>query len=69
MAQERLSFSESELAELHGIPRKTLERWRKHKSGPPWIRIGPRLIRYPTGELNRWLATRVRGGNAEAANQ
>lgn len=27
--------------------------------GPPFIKIGPRMIRYPRGRVRRWLRTRA----------
>jgi hypothetical protein len=62
MTREKLSYTERDLEELYDIPRKTAQGWRLRQVGPPWIRVGPRLIRYPVDEFYRWLATCARGG-------
>ena len=48
-------ISERELSRHLAIPRNTLRRWRRLGKGPPWVRIGVRMIRYDTGDLRRWL--------------
>ena len=49
-------YSEAELSEETGIPRKTLARFRKEGSGPPFVRFGRRTIRYPKDKLREWIA-------------
>lgn len=43
------------LAELLGISMKTLERLRKSGSGPAFVRISNKHIRYPITELEKWI--------------
>jgi predicted DNA-binding transcriptional regulator AlpA len=64
---QRLSYTEGEVEALTGIKRKTLERWRLDGSGPPWVRAGKRLIRYPAISLHEWMASRPGGGERIAA--
>lgn len=33
----------------------TLRNWRQRGEGPPWIRLGPRMIRYPVPSLSAYL--------------
>jgi len=33
----------------------TLRNWRKRNQGPPFIRLGPRIIRYPVPSLTAYL--------------
>lgn len=47
-----------EVAPLLGVSKVTLSRWRRRGEGPPWRRLGPRLIRYPEAELVAWLGAR-----------
>lgn len=48
-------WSEAELSALTGIPRKTLQRFRKDGSGPPFVRFGQRTIRYPKDRFKLWV--------------
>ena len=67
MESQRLSFTEQEVASLTGIKVKTLQRWRVVGQGPPWIRAGSRLIRYPAKNLTAWLENRPGGGESAEA--
>ena len=44
-----------EVASILGIKPKTVDKWRAEGSGPPWIRAGKKLIRYPPDELILWI--------------
>lgn len=44
----------NELARLLSVSLKTLERWRKDGSGPPFIKTGTKRIRYPIIGLEAW---------------
>ena len=48
-------ISERALSRYLDVPRNTLRRWRRLGKGPPWVRIGVRMIRYDTAHLCRWL--------------
>lgn len=41
-------------AELNVTP-ETLRRWRKAGTGPDWIRVGDRFVRYPREGVQEWL--------------
>jgi predicted DNA-binding transcriptional regulator AlpA len=66
-----LDASNAELQLLSGrqvssrfhVSEACLRRWRAIGQGPPWLRIGKRLVRYDVGALRRWLeeAAGVRG--------
>lgn len=47
------------LCETLGITSKTAGRMRQRGGGPPWIRVGPKVIRYPLAELNAWIASQL----------
>lgn len=34
---------------------RTLDEWRRLRRGPPWRRLGKKLVRYDEGELRSWL--------------
>lgn len=52
------------VAELLHVTETTLEIWRSHTratgklEGPPFVQIGPRLVRYRRGTLVKWLTSR-----------
>lgn len=43
------------VAERLFTTRGTLAKWRLRGIGPPFVKIGPRGIAYPKGELEDWL--------------
>jgi predicted DNA-binding transcriptional regulator AlpA len=65
MIQNRLSYTETEVEELTGIKRKTLQGWRLRGIGPPWIRAGKRLVRYPSDSLTNWINSQSGGGDRQ----
>ena len=44
-----------ETASTLGIKPKTLEAWRAAGEGPPFVRVGRKIIRYPPDELILWV--------------
>lgn len=40
---------------------RTLESWRHRGYGPRFLRLSPRLVRYRTTDLDKWLAACVVG--------
>ena len=47
----------AEVAEVLGIPEKTLTEWRCRGIGPEYLKVG-RYVRYRWSAVNAWLATR-----------
>jgi excisionase family DNA binding protein len=47
----------AEVAEVLGIPEKTLREWRSRGIGPEYLKVG-RYVRYRWSAVNEWLATR-----------
>ena len=47
----------AEVAEVLGIPEKTLREWRSRGIGPEYLKVG-RYVRYRWSAVNAWLATR-----------
>jgi predicted DNA-binding transcriptional regulator AlpA len=46
-------------ADILGVSPQWLEVRRREKgAGPPWVRLGPRCIRYPYGDLIKWIKSR-----------
>ena len=51
-------LSPSEVADLLGVPVKTLEQWRWKGTGPRFLRLPSRAVRYDAAELENWLDSR-----------
>jgi excisionase family DNA binding protein len=43
----------------------TLNRWRITGEGPPFLKYGPRLVRYDEAELEAWGRARTRRSTSE----
>jgi predicted DNA-binding transcriptional regulator AlpA len=52
-------LSEREVGRRLEVSRHSLRYWRARGEGPPWCRVGRRLVRYPLAELRRWIAERA----------
>lgn len=50
----------AEVAELLGVEKRTIERWRKGGDGPPYLMIGG-TIRYHPARVQAWLASCEQG--------
>jgi excisionase family DNA binding protein len=48
--------SGAEVAEVLGIPEKTLTQWRSDDKGPKYLKVG-KHVRYRWTDVNRWLVT------------
>lgn len=64
MASEILLTVEEAAARLK-ISKHTLNRWRVTGEGPPFVKYGPRLVRYSEGTLDAWAAERRYGSTSE----
>jgi len=49
-------LDERETARRLAVSPHALRFWRAHGKGPPWVRLGERLIRYDLAELRRWIS-------------
>ncbi len=47
------------------ISKHTLNRWRVTGEGPPFVKYGPRLVRYIDRVLDEWAARRTHGSTSE----
>jgi len=55
MADNLTLLSTQAAADYLGLVKGTLENWRTAGLGPPYIRVGPRAIRYKLSDLDAWL--------------
>lgn len=51
-------WKDVQLAEYLGVDVKSLERWRREGTGPPFIRAG-RQVRYDPQAVRAWLEERT----------
>ncbi len=64
MSSEVLLTVEDAAARLK-ISKHTLNRWRGTGEGPPYIKSGPRLVRYEEAEIDAWARERRRESTKE----
>lgn len=48
------TWTEAELAEQAGVSTRTIKRWRDQRKGPPFIRMGRRIL-YRREAVTEWL--------------
>lgn len=64
-ARPRLLLNKKEAAEALNLSVRTLEGLLRKPDGPPFVRLGSRMIRFPQAALLEWLARRtVNAGGA-----
>ncbi len=51
-------------AELIGMSKRTLEKWRGEGTGPPFLKLGRRVL-YSVADLEEWLRSRRRYSTSE----
>ena len=58
-------FDEKSVAVVLGVSVRALQRWRVTGDGPPFVRVGPRFIRYEEQALATFIANGRAGSLAE----
>lgn len=58
---EKHFLSQKEAASYLGLHQNTLNKLSKTPDGPPYSRIGARLLRYKRTDLDAWMASRCQG--------
>ena len=58
-------ISQREAAMRLTLSERTLERWRVSGEGPPYAKLGRRVL-YRQSDLDEWIAARVVGSTSEA---
>ena len=64
MSAQTLLTVEDAAARLK-ISKHTLTRWRVTGEGPPFVKYGPRLVRYVESVLDEWAHKRLHGSTSE----
>lgn len=57
-AAEEVLLDQPRTADRLGVSVATLQRWRRVGTGPAYVRLGPRFIRYRESTLAEYLAAR-----------
>jgi len=53
-------FDEKQLARKLKVSEAALELWRRRGGGPPWLRVGKRLVRYDPAAVRKWIEEQVK---------
>ncbi len=55
-------------AKAHNSSTRTMERWRTEGNGPPFIKVGAKILYWPVGSepYNEWARARTVRSTAEA---
>lgn len=60
----KIYMNEEEAAELLGLSRRTLQRFRTEGNGPAFLRVASRRIIYATSDIKSWTKRCRQGGVA-----
>lgn len=58
-------LAEKEVAKKLGFSPRTLQKWRRTGSGPVFMRISPRCVRYREEDLEAWVKERRRRSTSD----
>lgn len=48
-------LTEKQVAEFLSVTIKVTQKWRAHRVGPKWFRVGPSMVRYCPDDLDSYL--------------
>lgn len=57
-------LNERQVAQLLGVSAMTVLRMRRDGTGPAFVRVGPRFVRYNLADVEAWLGARRSKGAA-----
>ncbi|HAT09016.1 MAG TPA: hypothetical protein DCS97_00095 [Planctomycetes bacterium] len=57
-------LDQTEAARLLGLHPRSLSNWRLRRTGPAWVRVGRRAIRYRPSAIAAWLDKNTVAGQA-----
>ncbi len=58
-------LNQRQTAALIGVSERTLECWRCRGSGPPFVKISRRAVRYRRQDIDQWVGERVQRSTSE----
>jgi predicted DNA-binding transcriptional regulator AlpA len=59
-------LTEKELAQTLRASVSLVRKWRRDRKGPPFVRLGDKIIRYSCADVRAWLAEQARRPSAKA---
>ena len=65
-ADDDTLITRADLPRYLPVKRQTLARWAHEGQGPPYVKIGRRLVAYRTGDLRAWLRGQLRQSTIQA---
>jgi predicted DNA-binding transcriptional regulator AlpA len=60
-----LILNETRAAEVTGLSKRTLQRFRQEGGGPKYCRLAPGRVGYPSRALQDWIASRTFSSTSE----
>jgi predicted DNA-binding transcriptional regulator AlpA len=52
-----------------GVTESALAKWRTEGNGPPFCKLGHKVVRYPRSGIEKWKAARVRARTTDIIAQ
>jgi predicted DNA-binding transcriptional regulator AlpA len=67
--KERRRLRTHQAAPYVGLTKSTLAKMRIRGDGPPYMKVGPRVVIYDQDELDAWLAARSRRSTSQPTEE
>lgn len=48
-------LNQKQTSEFLGVSERALEKWRLEEKGPPFVKVGNKLVRYRLSDLQKWI--------------
>lgn len=61
-------LTEIEAAKTLGFSVRTLQKWRSHGTGPRFVSVSPRAVRYRPCDLDQWIQGRLRTSTSDTGH-
>ena len=52
-------LTDAQFCAMMNVTPRTTNEWRRHNTGPAYVRVGPRRILYRRSEVEAWLTSRT----------
>ena len=67
--QKVVLWTEKETAKHIGFDARTLQSWRMKGTGPQYVQISPRCIRYRPEDIDAWIEERLRRSTSDSGDE
>ena len=64
-APQAVLWTEKETSKYIGFDARTLQSWRMKGTGPRYVQISPRCIRYRPEDIDQWIKERLRRSTSD----